>query len=110
MFSFHSATPPTFSDKLVNSQSEIIFVNSTSTRIPTVSQKTREETSTNLPSKYEVQGTENSLRMLSPPIREQIFVPKELYKKGGTFRVNDCYYDDDGEFLYRVPGMTGKQQ
>jgi hypothetical protein len=38
-----------------------------------------------------------------PPGR--IRVPAEKWKKGCTFKVGDCYYDDDGTFLYRVPGM-----
>lgn len=36
---------------------------------------------------------------------ERIRIPKSLYKPGSTYKLNDCYYDDDGEFLYRVPGM-----
>ncbi|XP_072385543.1 uncharacterized protein [Diabrotica undecimpunctata] len=36
---------------------------------------------------------------------ERIVIPKKLIKKGYTYRLNDCYYDYDGEFLYRVPGM-----
>ncbi|XP_028132357.2 uncharacterized protein LOC114327848 [Diabrotica virgifera virgifera] len=36
---------------------------------------------------------------------EKIVIPKKLIKKGYTYRLNDCYYDYDGEFLYRVPGM-----
>lgn len=38
-----------------------------------------------------------------PPGR--IRVPAEKWKKGYTFKIEDCYYDDDGTFLYRVPGM-----
>jgi len=34
-----------------------------------------------------------------------IKIAKQLYKPGMTYRINDCYYDDDGEFLYRVPGV-----
>ncbi|KMQ86200.1 math and lrr domain-containing protein [Lasius niger] len=34
-----------------------------------------------------------------------IKITKNLYKPGMTYRINDCYYDDDGEFLYRVPGI-----
>lgn len=41
------------------------------------------------------------------PIKEKVHIPRKLYKKGLTYRVEDCYYDSDGEFLYRVPGMTG---
>lgn len=36
---------------------------------------------------------------------ERITIPQNLLKKGHTYKLNDCYYDDDGEFLYRVPGM-----
>ncbi|XP_015171754.1 PREDICTED: uncharacterized protein LOC107064020 [Polistes dominula] len=34
-----------------------------------------------------------------------IQIPSKLYQKGKTYRISDCYYDDDGEFLYRVPGV-----
>ncbi|TGZ52220.1 Uncharacterized protein DBV15_03761 [Temnothorax longispinosus] len=34
-----------------------------------------------------------------------IKIAKHLYKPGMTYRIRDCYYDDDGEFLYRVPGV-----
>lgn len=36
---------------------------------------------------------------------KKIRIPKNVYKAGMTYRINDCYYDDDGEFLYRVPGL-----
>ncbi|KAF5269353.1 hypothetical protein FQA39_LY08745 [Lamprigera yunnana] len=36
---------------------------------------------------------------------EKIFIPKNIRKLGCTYKLNDCYYDDDGLFLYRVPGM-----
>jgi len=38
-----------------------------------------------------------------PP--ERIRVPANKWQKGCTFKIGDCYYDDDGVFLYRVPGM-----
>lgn len=38
-------------------------------------------------------------------IKEQIRIPRRLWKKDRLFRVGDCFYDDDGEFLYRVPGL-----
>jgi hypothetical protein len=38
-----------------------------------------------------------------PP--ERIRVPASKWRKGCTFKIGDCYYDDDGDFLYRVPGM-----
>ena len=37
---------------------------------------------------------------------ERIRIPKKAYKKGATYKVNDCFYDHDGKFLYRVLGMT----
>ncbi|CAG9818329.1 unnamed protein product [Phaedon cochleariae] len=36
---------------------------------------------------------------------EKIRIPKDKVRKGYTYRLNDCFYDCDGEFLYRVPGM-----
>lgn len=37
--------------------------------------------------------------------RENIRIPKKLWKKGKIYQVDDCFYADDGEFLYRVPGL-----
>nr|XP_031849242.1 uncharacterized protein LOC116434729 [Nomia melanderi]XP_031849244.1 uncharacterized protein LOC116434729 [Nomia melanderi]XP_031849245.1 uncharacterized protein LOC116434729 [Nomia melanderi] len=34
-----------------------------------------------------------------------IKIPKNVWKHGMTYRVKDCYYDYDGEFLYRVPEL-----
>ncbi|XP_068157687.1 uncharacterized protein [Drosophila tropicalis] len=39
-------------------------------------------------------------------VKDRIAIPKKLQRPGATYRVDDAYYDDDGEFLYRVPGMT----
>ncbi|KOX72480.1 hypothetical protein WN51_01580 [Melipona quadrifasciata] len=36
---------------------------------------------------------------------KHIKIPTNVYKKGMTYRVRDCYYDCDGGFLYRVPGL-----
>ncbi|XP_012135562.1 uncharacterized protein LOC100878278 [Megachile rotundata] len=36
---------------------------------------------------------------------KRIKIPKNAFKKGMTYRIKDCYYDDDGEFLYRTPGL-----
>ncbi|XP_076757267.1 uncharacterized protein LOC143427221 [Xylocopa sonorina] len=38
---------------------------------------------------------------------QYIKIPKNVHKRGMTYRIKDCYYDDDGEFLYRVPGLKG---
>lgn len=37
---------------------------------------------------------------------QRIRIPKKAWKKGATYKVDDCYYDDDGKFLYRVIGFT----
>ncbi|XP_023949608.2 uncharacterized protein LOC112054159 [Bicyclus anynana] len=37
---------------------------------------------------------------------ERIRIPKKAYQKGATYKVDDCFYDHDGRFLYRVIGMT----
>ncbi|XP_005175964.1 uncharacterized protein LOC101898174 [Musca domestica] len=39
-------------------------------------------------------------------VKSRIHIPRKIRRKGATYRVDDTYYDDDGEFLYRVPGMT----
>lgn len=36
---------------------------------------------------------------------DRIKIPKEEWKKGSLYKVNDCFYDDKGQFLYRVPGL-----
>lgn len=36
----------------------------------------------------------------------KITIPPDIYKKGCTYKLNDCYYNSDGYFLYRVPGMV----
>ena len=33
-------------------------------------------------------------------------IPLDIYKKGGTYQLNDCFYDSNGEFLYRIPGAV----
>jgi len=40
-------------------------------------------------------------------IQERIKIPKKEWQKGRIYKVNDCFYSDDGEFLYRVPGLDG---
>lgn len=38
----------------------------------------------------------------------KIKIPTKVYKRGCTYKLNDCYYDERGEFLYRVPGMNAR--
>lgn len=40
-------------------------------------------------------------------IKERIIIPRKAYKRGAIFKVGDVFYDDDGELLYRVPGLDG---
>ncbi|CAG4943680.1 unnamed protein product [Parnassius apollo] len=41
---------------------------------------------------------------------ERIRIPKKVYKKDATYKLNDCYYDHDGRFLYRVLGLSELSQ
>ncbi|KAJ8910075.1 hypothetical protein NQ315_012852 [Exocentrus adspersus] len=36
---------------------------------------------------------------------QKIVIPKNLRKIGYIYKLNDCYYDHEGYFLYRVPGI-----
>lgn len=38
--------------------------------------------------------------------RDQITIPRKLWRSGATYKVEDSYFADDGEFLYSVPGMS----
>jgi hypothetical protein len=38
-------------------------------------------------------------------IQERIMIPKKAWAEGKIYKVDDCFYADDGEFLYRVPGL-----
>lgn len=39
------------------------------------------------------------------PLQTKIVIPPELRKRGSTYKLNDCFYDNRGNFLYRVPGL-----
>ncbi|XP_063709316.1 uncharacterized protein LOC134837854 [Culicoides brevitarsis] len=64
--------------------------------------------SIDFPKKYEVGvlSQKNLNSMYIEPIQERIKIPKKLWKKNATYKYKDCFYDDDGELLYRVPGLT----
>lgn len=49
------------------------------------------------------EGQNNDKDIMDYP--ERIRIPKRAYKKGATYKVNDCFYDHDGKFLYRVLGV-----
>lgn len=38
-------------------------------------------------------------------VTEHIKIPKSVWKEGSVYKLSDCFYDDSGEFLYRVPGL-----
>lgn len=42
----------------------------------------------------------------SSEIRLKIEIPKRLQRKGKVYKLYDCFYDDQGLFLYRVPGLS----
>nr|XP_014091111.1 uncharacterized protein LOC106618077 [Bactrocera oleae] len=64
--------------------------------------------------KYEsneiVISAEDQKRFEITRVKDHIHIPRKVWRKGGTYRVEDAYYDDDGELLYRVPGMSGKNR
>lgn len=46
------------------------------------------------------------LKMTDPDnLPHRIRIPKEEWKEGSLYKVNDCFYNDRGYFLYRVPGL-----
>lgn len=50
-------------------------------------------------------NSDDSKVFKSLEIKEYIEIPKELWKENQIYKVGDCFYTDDGEFLYRVPGL-----
>lgn len=58
--------------------------------------------------KYEnrVAKVSNKNEVKLPSIRHKISIPQHLQKRGSTYRLYDCFYDDQGLFMYRVPGLT----
>ncbi|KAL9873330.1 uncharacterized protein ACN2A1_014428 [Glossina fuscipes fuscipes] len=71
----------------------------------------RRETSLDFTDKFSsnevVISAEDSKRFAMSTVKDRIYIPRKLRRQGATYRLEDCYYDYDGEFLYRVPGMTG---
>ncbi|KAG6441571.1 hypothetical protein O3G_MSEX001892 [Manduca sexta] len=85
-----------------------IILNTTKTKtIPTNQEMTKEielfkdEIKENKVTEYKEPDDDKSI--MNYP--EKINIPRKAYKKGATYKVNDCYYDHDGKFLYRVLGM-----
>lgn len=42
----------------------------------------------------------------SAPFPYKIAIPDRLRKRGHTYKLYDCFYDDRGIFLFRVPGLS----
>lgn len=94
-------------DVSVSNKAEIIFDNPSGTGIKQRSDVTKQSATVSKFETNEVQLNQNDMKQLSmASIRNHIDIPVKLFKEGATYRLDDCYYDDDGEFLYRVPGMT----
>lgn len=111
LYTFKQSTTNT--EVSVGREAEVIFDNPSGTGIKKQIESNEKKASVNPfdTSKYkndEIQLDQRDLKELSrPSIREHIDIPLHLFKEGATYRLDDCYYDDDGELLYRVPGMTG---
>lgn len=48
---------------------------------------------------------ENSLPSLDDDFPLRIRIPKEQWKRNKVYQVKDRFYNDSGNFLYRVPGL-----
>ncbi|XP_014253186.1 uncharacterized protein LOC106668721 isoform X2 [Cimex lectularius] len=47
-------------------------------------------------------GTFSSEKLKEEKIQMTINIPKNKWKKGAIYRVNNCYYSDEGKFLYKA--------
>lgn len=68
--------------------------------LPIMKVKKFEETSVNA---LQFDGDKKVFASLA--IKEHITIPKKAWKEGQIYKLDDCFYSDDGEFLYRVPGL-----
>lgn len=50
-------------------------------------------------------GEHNVIQFSYSIYPNKIEIPEDKYVKGCLYKVKDCFYDDDGKFLYRVPGL-----
>ena len=39
-------------------------------------------------------------------VPDKIDIPRDKYRRGAIYESNKCFYDDGGNFLYRVPVET----
>jgi len=94
------------------SQNEIELPNDDNTSFPSKIKKYKNPTETGTVS-VTVEGKEGYIydpetgyqkpyESASSKIEDRITIPDELRKSGATYKVGDCYYDEHGEFMYRV--------
>ena len=38
-------------------------------------------------------------------IKEKIDIPIDLHKENAVYQIGDCFYESNGEFLHRIPGV-----
>uniref|UniRef100_R4FJV9 Uncharacterized protein n=1 Tax=Rhodnius prolixus TaxID=13249 RepID=R4FJV9_RHOPR len=57
---------------------------------------------TNNVKNVEIEIANQSKNRFEEKISMKIEIPEEKRKKGCVYKINNCYYSDDGEFLYRV--------
>lgn len=50
-------------------------------------------------------GKQDTMQFSDNMYPNKIEIPEDKFVKGYLYKVKDCFYDDDGEFLYRVPGL-----
>lgn len=65
---------------------------------------TESNTTSQIVQKYSMKKGYSKSEMV-PIIRHKIVIPSKLRKKGTTYKLYDCFYDDRGMFMYRVPGL-----
>ena len=97
---FQTISPDTASNQVTNPNNNESHIDLTQNKLFSnlnIIKKTREVT---VPANFEDEQVHRSLE-----IKENIKIPRKLWKKNKLYKVSDCFYDDDGEFLYRVPGF-----
>ncbi|XP_059078573.1 uncharacterized protein LOC131876997 [Tigriopus californicus] len=51
----------------------------------------------------------SSSSLSRPPIEWRVEIPENMKVPGGLYRQDDCYYNENGDFLYRVPNNKPSQ-
>lgn len=82
-----------------DSSSDKLPAQSSSTLSTALGSRTAKVELSPVPSQFETQR-----KMVQ--FQDKITIPRKLQRRGATYKIDDSYFDDDGEFLYRVPGMT----